>query len=108
MIKEYLLGKITLDELYESFNELITKKIIKGLKGEDMWIYWKEQCEYCKNKEGCEYKNRVQDLIERFSKVESSSPGVYGSLSWKCDYFIVDKEEYYKKNEGECAINDSN
>lgn len=37
MIEEYLLGKITLDELYESFNELITKKIIKGLKGEDMW-----------------------------------------------------------------------
>ena len=23
-------------------------------------------------------------------------------------HFIVDEEEYYKKNEGECAINDSN
>lgn len=61
-----------------------------------MWIYWKEQCIYCKNRIKCEHIKRVQRYIKEIDAV--SDRGVYGTLKWECDYFNFDEEEYIKKN----------
>lgn len=65
-----------------------------------MWIYWKEQCEYCKNKGKCGYEEKVKKYIEDLSSVEDK--GIYGTLNFKCDYNIIDEDLYYKKNPNEC------
>lgn len=35
-----------------------------------MWIYWKEQCNYCSNYENCTYYNKVQELISRLDSID--------------------------------------
>ncbi len=65
------------------------------------WIYWKEQCQYCKNRINCEYIEKINNYINNLSQVDDK--GCYGSLSFKCDYFIFDKELYNEKNPGECC-----
>lgn len=52
-----------------------------------MWIYWKEQCKYCKAQ--CSYimKNNVAEFIKELSKIEKNTKFVYGTLKWSCDYF---------------------
>ena len=32
-------------------------------------------------------------------------PGIYGTLDWRCDYFIFDEKRYDKLNPGECHHN---
>ena len=66
-----------------------------------MWIYWKEQCLYCKNRIGCEYIDKVKTLIDKLSETEKSVPGVYGTLKWTCDYFIVNEKDYLEHQTGE-------
>ena len=67
-----------------------------------MWIYWKEQCNYCSNYENCSYYNKVQELISRLDSIDRYTTGVYGTLKWACDYFKVDENKYYRLNSGEC------
>lgn len=67
-----------------------------------MWVYWKERCLFCKNREDCEYKDRAQELIEKLTQAEKSVPKVYGTVDWKCDYYILDTDVYYARNKGEC------
>lgn len=62
------------------------------------YIYYKEQCDYCKNNNKCEYKRRTQKFIETISGVEFFANGVYGSLSFRCDYFDLDQLAYNKAN----------
>ena len=68
-----------------------------------MWIYWKEQCRYCKNSADCKYKKKVMKYIEALSSVDSLADGIYGSTKFECDYFVVDEQEYYKHNEAESS-----
>lgn len=60
-----------------------------------MYVYWPEQCDYCLNKNNCpQNKNLVKNYIN--SLIEVNDTSVYGSLSWWCDYYILDtkrKEE---------------
>ena len=65
-----------------------------------MWIYWAEQCEYCKLRNRCEYRRNVEGYIAALRDVDSSD--TYGSLKWNCDYFDIDVEEYDRKHPGEC------
>ncbi len=67
-----------------------------------MWIYWKERCFYCRNKNNCEYKERVAEFINKLTEIEKSMPKVYGTLDWKCDYYVLDIDLYLNENHGEC------
>lgn len=68
-----------------------------------MWIYWKEQCKYCKNRENCEYKKKVSKYIEALASLENLADGVYGTTKFTCDYNVIDEEEYRKNHVGECC-----
>lgn len=67
-----------------------------------MWIYWKEQCNYCSNYKNCSYYNKAQELISKLDNIDRHTTGIYGTLKWTCDYFIADKDKYYRLNPGEC------
>ena len=66
-----------------------------------MWIYYKDQCKYCKNQNNCEYTQKTQELMEHLAFIEHQHKGVYGTLKWTCDYFYFDEDKYYKDNMGE-------
>lgn len=54
-----------------------------------MWIYWKNECTYCKSRKKCEYRKQTED----YKKLIYSIPhrNIQGSLIWKCDYFIPEE-----------------
>ena len=64
---------------------------------DNTWIYWKEQCHYCKNNPCCEYKEAMFQYIEDLEAVKPIK-NIYGTLKFICDYFIIDKEKYEKEN----------
>ena len=66
------------------------------------YIYYKEQCDYCINKGKCNYEKRTRKFVETISGVESISSGVFGRLSFNCDYFDLDQLAYNRKNPPEC------
>lgn len=65
------------------------------------WVYWPEQCKYYINR-NCDYKDKVKEYITNLNSVNNL--GVYGSLSWWCDYYIFNEEEYLKNSLGEGYI----
>ena len=65
------------------------------------WVYYKEQCQYCKNRVNCEYKEKVKKYIKDLENIDSK--GIYGTTSFWCDYYVIDEEEYWKHNTGECC-----
>lgn len=67
------------------------------------YIYYKEQCDYCLNKGKCDYEKRTRTFLETIGGVEHLTSGVYGSLSFKCDYFDLDQLAYNKANPPECS-----
>ena len=62
------------------------------------YIYYKEQCNFCTNKGKCEYEKKTRKFIETIGGVECLANGVFGSLSFKCDYFDLDQLAYNKAN----------
>ena len=72
---------------------------------ENRFVYWKEQCEYCMNKNNCESIPAMMAYIQKLDDVEPVGPlgSVWGSLEFRCDYFIFNKEEYDMKNPPECS-----
>lgn len=70
----------------------------------DEYVYWLEECKYCKNREGCKYRAKVEEMKLALAKLEKSYKGVYGSLKWNCDYFVFDREKYWEDNMGERKI----
>lgn len=66
------------------------------------YIYYKEQCDLCTNKGKCEYEKRTRTFVETIGSMDSLTSGVYGSLSFKCDYFNLDELAYNKANVPEC------
>ena len=64
------------------------------------WIYWKEQCEYCTNRKVCDYRENVKEYTKKLEAIEAK---VYGSLRFKCDYFILDERVYQENDMGECS-----
>jgi hypothetical protein len=58
-----------------------------------MWVYWKERCNYCVNREECKYKEKVLELMDILDDDEKDfclKNHIYGTLDWKCDYFFFD------------------
>lgn len=66
------------------------------------YIYYKEQCDYCVTKDKCSYEKRTRTFVETIGGLESLSTGIYGSLSFKCDYFVLDQLAYDRDNPPEC------
>ena len=64
-----------------------------------MWIYWVEQCDYCKLRNKCDYRGNVQGYISALRDIDND--GTHGTLKWNCDYFDIDAEEYDRKHPGE-------
>ena len=67
-------------------------------------IYYKDQCNYCLNKSKCSYERRTRRFIDTISGIESLATGVYGCLSFNCDYFSVNQAVYTKANMTETAV----
>lgn len=65
------------------------------------WVYYKEQCQYCLNRHNCEYIEKVKNYIEKLEAIDSK--GIYGTTAFWCDYYNIDEQEYWNKNNGECA-----
>ena len=62
------------------------------------YIYYKQQCDYCLQKGKCDYEKKTRTFVNTICGVEALSKGVYGSLSFKCDYFDLDQLSYNKDN----------
>lgn len=62
------------------------------------YICYKQQCDYCLRKGKCDYEKKTRTFVNTISGVEALSSGVYGSLSFKCDYFDLDQLAYNKDN----------
>lgn len=62
------------------------------------YIYYKEQCNYCLNKGKCDYEAKTQAVIDIISATEKVAKDVYGTFSFKCDYFALDELAYNKNN----------
>lgn len=69
-----------------------------------MKVYWRDECKYCVNREGCSYKKHMKNFKEALYYMERSAKGIYGRLRFNCDYFVIDKEEYWKDNIGETNV----
>ena len=67
-----------------------------------MWIYYKDQCNYCKNNQNCEYIDKAKDFMNKLEYLDKVS-GVYGTISWSCDYHVFDADKYIEEN-----LNESN
>lgn len=79
---------------------------VKLNNGSTGWIYWPEQCDYCKGyifsdgKPCC--KELTKEFFNKLRQIEHHSKGVYGSLSFKCDYFNLDDDKYNNSRYNEC------
>lgn len=62
------------------------------------YVYYKKQCDFCTCKSKCDYEKKTRTFLETISGVDSLANGVYGSLDFKCDYFNLNEEAYYKEN----------
>ena len=62
------------------------------------YIYYKEQCKYCLKNGQCDYQKKTQTFLDAINGIEHLANGVYGSLSFKCDYFDLDQLAYNKDN----------
>ena len=62
------------------------------------YIYYKEQCKYCLENGKCDYQKKTQTFLDAINGIEHLANGVYGSLSFKCDYFDLDQLAYNKDN----------
>lgn len=71
---------------------------VKPVRGE--WVCWKEQCEYCMNRNTCPYPEN-QESMEALKKWEKENK-FWGSLKLSCDYHVLDKDKYYLDNSPEC------
>ena len=67
------------------------------------YIYYKEQCDYCVSKDKCSYEKRTRKFVETIGGLESLASGVYGTLSFRCDYFGLDQLAYDRANPPECS-----
>ena len=69
-----------------------------------MPIYWRDQCYHCKNRNNCEYKQKVKKYISDLGQVNDSQ--IYGSLQWWCDYFICDESTIQEQLRGVVEVID--
>lgn len=83
---------------YDMANMVKDAPTVEQVRGE--WIYWKEQCEYCMNRNTCLYPEN-QESMEALKQWEKENK-FWGSLKLICDYYVLDKDKYYLDNQPEC------
>jgi len=67
------------------------------------YIYWKEECLYCTKSKNCKYAVDMATFKNILSDIEKIWTGkIFGSLSFKCDYFELD-EAFYIENHMEVS-----
>ena len=66
-------------------------------------VYWKDQCQYCKNHMFCKYSESMNLLLARLHVVELETKGCYGTLSFWCDYYWEDEELVKELSKNEVA-----
>lgn len=64
----------------------------------NVYVYYKNQCDFCKNKGNCDYEKKTRTFVETIHGIDSIAKGVYGCLDFKCDYFDLDEVAYGKAN----------
>lgn len=80
----------------------------KRENGQEVWIYWPEQCKLCKgyffNSENkpCN-RERTEEFINNLRQLEHHTKEVWGSLEFKCDYFNLDEEKYKNSSQADCG-----
>lgn len=57
-----------------------------------MPVYWKRQCEHCKNRKNCPHRQASSEYINMLSNIDRNTPNVYGILQWWCDWFFCDED----------------
>lgn len=90
--------------ILDPYKALMEEKMRKEGEGKmnTKYVHYKEQCDLCINKGKCDYEKRTRKFVETINGVESLSSGVFGSFSFKCDYFDLDQLAYNQKNPPEC------
>ena len=63
------------------------------------YIYYQEQCNLCIRKGKCDYEKRTRLFVETIGWLEKLSSGVYGCVSFRCDYFDLDQLAYERNNQ---------
>lgn len=46
-------------------------------------------CKICKNNKICKYKEKTEEYIEKIKNIKQE--GIYGTITYKCDYYIKDE-----------------
>lgn len=82
----------------ERIEKELERITVEPVRGE--WVYWKEQCEYCMNRNACPYPEN-QESMEMLKQWEKENK-FWGSLKLICDYYVIDKDKYYLDNPPEC------
>lgn len=55
-----------------------------------LWIYWPNQCEYCKKSWTTEHCAKNQSFMQKLKDMHQE---YLGSLHFTCDYFVPDEEK---------------
>ena len=55
-----------------------------------LWIYWPNQCEYCKKSWTTEHCEKNQSFMRTLTSMNQE---YLGSLHFTCDYFVPDEEK---------------
>lgn len=54
------------------------------------WIYWYDQCKYCKNQNKTDSCERNQKFMRTLNNMYHN---YLGTVDFKCDYFQIDEEK---------------
>lgn len=46
-------------------------------------------CKICKNNKICKYKEKTEEYIEKIKNIKQEE--IYGTITYKCDYYIKDE-----------------
>lgn len=60
------------------------------MKVNGLWIYWPNQCEYCKKSWTTEHCTKNQSFMQTLTNMNQE---YLGSLHFTCDYFVPDEEK---------------
>ena len=64
------------------------------------YIHWKEECDYCDNRNNCEYEKTMREFKTALSFLKNGVKGIYGSLNFTCDYFKLNENKFNRYNIG--------
>jgi len=63
-----------------------------------MYVYWKEECKICIQREDCPHKEDVKEFKQKLTDLENKFKNVSGSLKFNCDHFSIDENIFKASN----------